>query len=170
MVIDVHWPQYTHKYNYYVAHWKLTWCCMLITSRFLKKSVTCGFEVWGEWVLGNRGSCLARSQRAGSRWSYLKSRNTETEIESKCRDTKRGGGVCVGDEFADWDWHKCATIHKTGNWWEPTAQHRGRHSLLLGDMSGQEVQKEGDRRVHTADPLCCTADTNTVKQMYSNQK
>ena len=40
----------------------------------------------------------------------------------------------------------------------------------MGGMGeGREVQEGGDIGVHIADSLHCTAETNIVKQLYSNQ-
>ena len=37
------------------------------------------------------------------RWSYLQSRNRDTDVENKCMDTKGGRGRW--EELGDWDWH-----------------------------------------------------------------
>ena len=36
------------------------------------------------------------------------------------------------------------------------------YSMLCGDLNGKEIQKRGDICIHTADSLCCTAETNTM--------
>ena len=50
------------------------------------------------------------------RWSYLQSRNRDTDVENKCIDTKgeRGGGW---EELGDWDWHiyTTDTMYKIDN-------------------------------------------------------
>ena len=38
--------------------------------------------------------------------------------------------------------------------------------MLCGDLDGKEIQKRGDVCVHTADSLCCTAETHIT--LYSN--
>ena len=47
------------------------------------------------------------------RWSYLQSRNRDTDIETKHMDTKgeRGGGNKLGD----WHWHIHTTMYKIDN-------------------------------------------------------
>ena len=42
--------------------------------------------------------------------------------------------------------------------------------MLCGDPSGKKIQKTGDTCIHTAGSLCCTAETNIVKQLYSSLK
>ena len=37
------------------------------------------------------------------RWSYLQSRNRDTEVENKYMDTKRGKGR--EEDLGDWYWH-----------------------------------------------------------------
>ena len=51
------------------------------------------------------------------RWSYLQSRNRDTDIENKCMDTKGASGV----ELGNWYWHTYTidTMYKIDNWWEP---------------------------------------------------
>ena len=41
-------------------------------------------------------------------------------------------------------------------------QIRELYALLSGDINGQETQKSGDIYEHTADSLCCEAETNTT--------
>ena len=54
------------------------------------------------------------------RWSYLQSRNRDTDIENKSMDTKGEGGS--GEELGDWDWHiyTTDTMYKIHNKWELT--------------------------------------------------
>ena len=51
------------------------------------------------------------------KWSYLRSGNTDTDVENKCMDTKGEG---EWDELGDWDWHIYTTMYKIDNKWEPT--------------------------------------------------
>ena len=47
------------------------------------------------------------------RWTYLQSRNRDTDIEKKWMDTKEGkGGV---GELGDWDWHIYTAMYKIYN-------------------------------------------------------
>ena len=48
------------------------------------------------------------------RWTYLQSRNRDTDIENKCIDTK---GVCGGgcNRLGDWDWHIYTTMYEIDN-------------------------------------------------------
>ena len=52
------------------------------------------------------------------RWSYLQSRNRDSDVDNRCMDTKgeKGGGA----EFRDWDWqiYIVDTMYKMDNWWE----------------------------------------------------
>ena len=36
------------------------------------------------------------------------------------------------------------------------------YSLLCGDLNGKEIQKSGDKCIHVADSLSCTAEVNTT--------
>ena len=38
----------------------------------------------------------------------------------------------------------------------------------LGDLNGKEIQKRGDICIHIANSLCCLAENNNIKQLYSN--
>ena len=43
--------------------------------------------------------------------------------------------------------------------------------MLCGDLTGKEIQKRGDISIHIADPLFCTAETDTaVKINYTPNK
>ena len=39
-----------------------------------------------------------------------------------------------------------------------------------GRGGGKKVKEGGDICIHIADSLCCTAENNIVKQLYSNKK
>ena len=54
------------------------------------------------------------------KWSYLQSRNRDTDIENKHTDTKGEGGEW--DELGDRDWHiyTTDTMYKIDSSWEPT--------------------------------------------------
>ena len=41
--------------------------------------------------------------------------------------------------------------------------------MLYGNLSGKEIQKREDICIHITDSLHCTAETNIVKQLYSNK-
>ena len=45
---------------------------------------------------------------------------------------------------------------------EPTVQHRELCSRLCGDLNGKEIPKREDVRIHVADSLCHTVETNTT--------
>ena len=47
------------------------------------------------------------------RWTYLQSRNRDTDVENKRMDTK--GGREGWDELGDGDWHIYTTMYKTDN-------------------------------------------------------
>ena len=47
------------------------------------------------------------------RWTYLQSRNRDTDVENKRMDTKEGRGQW--DELGDWDWHIYTTMYKIDN-------------------------------------------------------
>ena len=34
--------------------------------------------------------------------------------------------------------------------------------LFSGDLDGKEIQKRGHIRIHVADSLCCTVETNAI--------
>ena len=56
------------------------------------------------------------------------------------------------------------TMHKIGNSREPTVPLRAPFSVLYGDINRKEIKKKKTRGytcIHTADSLCCTAETNT---------
>jgi len=40
--------------------------------------------------------------------------------------------------------------------------------VLCGELNGKEIQKHGDICIHVTDSICCPAETNIVKQLYSN--
>ena len=61
------------------------------------------------------------------------------------------------------------TVYKIDNLSEDTAQHREPYSKLFGELNGKEIQKGGDVCICMADSLCCTAETNIVKQLFSNK-
>ena len=98
------------------------------------------------------------------RWSYLQSRNRETEVQNKCIDTEGRGG-------ANWeigiDTYTPLILHIKQITNEKLLYSRGLYSMLCGDLSGKEIQKRGD----TANSLCCAVETNTtlLKQLYSNK-
>ena len=54
-------------------------------------------------------------------------------------------------------------------WTRPHGQHKALHSVLRGHLNGKEIQERGNVCAHIADSLCCTRETNTVKQPYSNK-
>ena len=42
--------------------------------------------------------------------------------------------------------------------------------MLRGDLHGKKIlKKKRAICIHTADSLCCTAETNTALQLYSNE-
>ena len=50
------------------------------------------------------------------RWTGLKGRNRDTDVENKRMDTKGGsGGGGGGDELGDWDWHVYTDVYKMDN-------------------------------------------------------
>ena len=49
------------------------------------------------------------------RWTYLQSRNRDTDIKNKCIDTKRGWGWEGNTGFGDWDWHIHTSMYKVDN-------------------------------------------------------
>ena len=49
------------------------------------------------------------------RWTYLQSRNRDTDIKNKCTDTKSGRGWEGNNGLGDWVWHISTTIYKVGN-------------------------------------------------------
>ena len=53
-----------------------------------------------------------------------------------------------------------------GEDFQPTPRY-GREGS--GDRKGKEIQKRGDICIHIADSLCCTVETNIVRQIYSNK-
>ena len=46
------------------------------------------------------------------RWTYLKSRNRDTDVENKYMDIKGAGRV---DELGIWDWHIHTAMYKIDN-------------------------------------------------------
>ena len=53
------------------------------------------------------------------RWSYVRSRNRDIDVENKHMDTK--GERTGWDELRDWDWYTYTTIYTIDNEWEPSA-------------------------------------------------
>ena len=47
------------------------------------------------------------------RWTYLQSRNRDTDVEKKRMDTKGEEGMW--DELGNWDWHIYTTMYKIDN-------------------------------------------------------
>ena len=47
------------------------------------------------------------------RWTSLKCRNRDTNVENKSMDTKGGSGGW--DELGDWDWHIYTNMYKIDN-------------------------------------------------------
>ena len=62
----------------------------------------------------NNTYCV-ESEKDVYRWSYLQSRDKDTNIENKCMDTK--GKMQRWDKLGDWDWHRYTsdTMYKTYN-------------------------------------------------------
>ena len=60
-------------------------------------------------------------------------------------------------------------MYKVGNSREPTVQHRGLHSVLCGDVNGEEIHEGGDICKRIADSLCCRAERNTTLQNNYNK-
>ena len=50
------------------------------------------------------------------------------------------------------------------------AQGRGHRAVGSEDGGGGEAQKGGDTGIHRVDSLPCTAETNIIRQLYSNKK
>ena len=50
---------------------------------------------------------------------------------------------------------------------KPTLQHRELYSRLCGDLNGKEIPPREDIRIHVADSLCHTVETNMT--LSSNQ-
>ena len=91
------------------------------------------------------------------RWSHLQGRNSDTDVEKKRKDTKGGGVVgWIGRMGLAYRTYR----YRADNWGEPTVQHSGLCSALCGDLNGKEIWRRG--AIHTAETLCCTAETNTT--------
>ena len=71
------------------------------------------------------------------------------------------GGRLEG-ETGSWDWHIHPTISKIDNHQGPTVQHRELYSILYSNLYGKRIWKKVDTCVCTADPLCCTPETNAT--------
>ena len=71
------------------------------------------------------------------RWSYLQSRNRDTDAGNKCMDTVGSGWWW--EDLGAWDWHICTTMYKADNWRELTVQHREGYSVLCSDLSKKEI-------------------------------
>ena len=100
------------------------------------------------------------------RWSYLQSRNWDTDLENKHMDTK---GEWSGKdwEVGDWPVYTIGTMNKTDNKKIMRAMRTycvPQGSLLTpcSDQNGEEIQETGDICLRIADSLCCTAETNTT--------
>ena len=76
------------------------------------------------------------------------------------------GGKGGWDELRDQDQHTYTTMCKTDSQWEHSIKHRKLSSVLCHDLDGwdggEEIQEGGDRGMHIADSLHCTAETNTT--------
>ena len=94
----------------------------------------CFVSCWIHYVLRHKQSELRKWEREKQilyinaymwnlekwyKWTYLQSRNRDTEVENKHMDTKEGKEGW--DELGNWDWHLYTTIYKLDNQWEPTA-------------------------------------------------
>ena len=54
---------------------------------------------------------------------------------------------------------------------KPTLQHGELYSRLCGDLNGKEIPKREDTRIHVADSLCHTVETNmTLSSNHTLQK
>ena len=49
------------------------------------------------------------------RWTGLQGNNKDTDIETKCMDTKGGKQQGGWDEMGDWDWHVYMNMYKIDN-------------------------------------------------------
>ena len=102
-------------------------------------------------------------------WTELIICKTErdTDVENKHMDTKREKGD--GGELGDQDWQIHTALHTR----ELMRTYRIAQGTLLRALWGPEWewnQKRGDLCKRVADSLCCTVETNTVKQLCSNKK
>ena len=90
-----------------------------------------------------------------SKWSYLQSRNRDTDVENKCTDTK-------GEKGLEWIEIGIYTLLIVYIKWEPAVQHRGLYLMLCGDLNGKEIQKREDICKNIADSPCCAAGAHTT--------
>ena len=42
--------------------------------------------------------------------------------------------------------------------------------MLCGDLNEKEIHKRADLCIHTADSICCAAETNTLQSNYTPKK
>ena len=90
------------------------------------------------------------------RWSYLQSRNRDTDIENKYIDIMVGTGKW--NELRDWDWHMgvCVCVMRT---------YCIAHGTLLNDLWWPKWEGNLEREnicMHIADSLCCSVETNNT--------
>ena len=62
------------------------------------------------------------------------------------------------------DWFDLLSV-QIDNKWESTVRHRELYSVFCGDPHGKKIQKRGDICIHTANSLCCIAETNTISML-----
>ena len=95
-------------------------------------------------------------------------RKTETEAQNKCVGTKgpaEGGGTDCEPEVDRSLLHAVSTVCIT----DDSLLHSSGNSVLRDDLNGKDILTGGDVCIRTADSLCCTAEINPAKQLYSNK-
>ena len=86
------------------------------------------------------------------------------DIENKCMDTKgeRVGGGMNWEIGIDIYTLLILCIKQITNENIQYIAQGTQYLRFCGDLNGKEIQVRGDIRIHIADSLCCTAETNTT--------
>ena len=96
------------------------------------------------------------------RWSYLQSRNRDTEVENKCMDTKEERGEVAGIG-------RLGLIHIHYWYYVKNRQLMGTYCIEQGTLPNalwcpkwRKIQKGGDICMCMVDSFCCSVEANTT--------
>ena len=92
----------------------------------------------------------------------MQSRNRDTDVEKRYIDTKKVGGIQWTGRLELTYTLLCIKRSLMGT----DYIHRQLYSVFCGDLNGKEIQKRGDRCTHTADSLCCIAETSCKATIF----
>ena len=98
----------------------------------------------------------------------MQGRNRDGDVENEHVDTGEGRVSQIGKVGLTCIY----CVYKIDGKWEAAVSHRELSSGLCDDLGGGmegRVGEGGDICIQIADLLCCMAETNIVKQLYSNK-